>query len=256
MGSARRAGFQPLGVQLYTLRQAMRQSVERTLERVAAIGYREVEFAGYFGRPPRELGEMLNALGLAAPSTHAADLNTIRTNWPRALQDALAIGHRYLICPSLPASERSEDGYRRIAELFNRAGEEALAWGVRLGFHNHEVEFQPLNAAGTSGYDILLAETDPRYVAMQLDLYWMARAGQDPVRYFSAYPGRYVSIHVKDMDSSGGMADVGSGVLPFQRYLAAAKLAGVRHYFVEHDNPGDPFASVQASYRYLAALDW
>ena len=142
------AGLQPVGLQLYTLRQAMRESVERTLERVVAIGYREVEFAGYFGRTPRQVRELLDTVGLAAPSAHSADLNTIRNDWPRALQAALEIGHEYLVCPSLPANERTEDGYRRVAELFNRAGEQASALGLRLGFHNHDAEFQHLGASG------------------------------------------------------------------------------------------------------------
>jgi sugar phosphate isomerase/epimerase len=256
LGGARvGAGLQPVGLQLYTLRQAMRESVERTLERVVAIGYREVEFAGYFGRTPRQVRELLDAVGLAAPSAHSADLNTIRNDWSRALQAALEIGHEYLVCPSLPASERTEDGYRRVAELFNRAGEQASALGLRLGFHNHDAEYQPLGASAVRGYDILLTETDPRYVVMQLDVYWIARAGEDPVRYFSAHSGRYVSVHVKDMDATGRMTEVGSGVLSFQRYLAAARLAGVRHFFVEHDNPADPFASVETSYRYLSSLE-
>jgi sugar phosphate isomerase/epimerase len=243
-----------IGVQLYTVRNAMKENVERTLEQVARIGYKEVEFAGYFGRTPQQVRAQLDANGLTAPSAHSADLPTVRTRFAEVLETATIIGHRYVLCASLPRSEQTLDGYKRIAAEFNRAGEVAAKSGLVFGFHNHDEVFTPLGS--TTGYDILLAETDPKLVAMQMDLFWIVKGGKDPLAYFAKYPGRFASVHVKDMAAGGAMVDVGAGQLPFAKYFAQSKQAGIRHYFVEHDEPADPFASIAASYRYLAALQF
>ncbi|HSA54671.1 MAG TPA: sugar phosphate isomerase/epimerase [Gemmatimonadaceae bacterium] len=248
----RHSSLSRIGVQLYTVRSSMQQGVERTLEEVARIGYKEVEFAGYFGRTPQQIRSLLDANGLTAPSSHGGDLNTIRTRWAQALEEAQVVGHRYLVCASLPRSEQTADGYQRVAAEFNRAGAEAARAGITLAYHNHDFEFRPLG--DTIGYDILLAECDPKLVLMQMDLFWIAKGGRDPLAYFAKHPGRFYSVHVKDMDASGAMVDVGAGQLPFARYFAQAEQAGIRHYFVEHDNPGDPMASIRASYDHLARL--
>jgi len=175
--------------------------------------------------------------------------------WNQVLETAATVGHSYLICPSLPGSVRgSSDGYREAADVFNRAGEQARAAGIQFGFHNHAVEFEPLD--GQVPYDLLLAETDPQYVTYQLDLFWAVRAGADPLEYFAEHPGRFSSVHVKDMDGTPerGMVDVGAGVMDFTTMFAQRERAGIRHFFVEHDNPTDGFASVRASYEYLAQL--
>lgn len=232
----------------------MQDSVERTLEQVARIGYKEVEFAGYFNRTAKEIRALLDANGLTAPSAHSADLPSIRNRFGQVLEDAATIGHRYVICASLPRSEQSVDGYKRVAAEFNRAGEQAAKSGIRLGFHNHDQEFAPLG--DTNGYDILLAECDPKSVTMQMDLFWTVRGGKDPLAYFAKYPGRFASVHVKDMAAGGAMVDVGAGQLPFASYFAQSKQAGIQHYFVEHDSPADPMASIAASYRYLSRLQF
>lgn len=241
-----------IGVQLYTVRRAMQDSVERTLEQVARIGYKEVEFAGYFSRPARDIRALLDANGLTAPSAHSADLPSIRTRFGQVLEDAATIGHRYVVCASLPRSEQSADGYKRVAGEFNSAGAVAAKSGITLGYHNHDGEFQPLG--DTNGYDILLAECDPKVVTMQMDLFWTVKAGRDPLAYFAKYPGRFSSVHVKDMAADGAMVDVGAGQLPFAKYFAQSKQAGIQHYFVEHDSPADPMASIAVSYKYLSAL--
>jgi sugar phosphate isomerase/epimerase len=230
----------------------MRENVERTLEQVARIGYKEVEFAGYFGRTAQQIRAQLDANGLTAPSAHSADLNTVRNRYAQVLEEATTIGHRYVLCASLPRSEQTADGYKRVAAEFNRAGEVAARSGITFGFHNHDEVFAPLG--DTNGYDILLAETDPKLVTMQMDLFWTVKGGKDPLAYFAKYPGRFSSVHVKDMAGEGTMVDVGAGHLPFAKYLAQSKQAGIQHYFVEHDTPADPMASIAASYRYLAAL--
>ena len=241
-----------VGVQLYTVRRAMQDSVERTLEQVARIGYKEVEFAGYFGRPAKDIRALLDANGLSAPSAHSADLPSIRNRFGQVLEDAATIGHRYVICASLPRSEQSADGYKRVAAEFNNAGALAAKSGITLGYHNHDGEFQPLG--DTNGYDILLAECDPKVVTMQMDLFWTVKAGRDPLAFFAKYPGRFSSVHVKDMAADGAMVDVGAGLLPFTKYFAQSKQAGIQHYFVEHDSPTDPMTSIAVSYKYLSAL--
>jgi len=245
-----------IGVQLYTVRQAMAQDFEGTLARVAEIGYREVEFAGYFNRDAKAVRAALDAAGLDAPAAHIP-LENLRTRWPQTLDDARVVGHRYLVVPSLPTEDsRTLDGYRAVADLFNRAAEEARGAGIRLGFHNHAGEFAPLS--GRIPYDVLLEETDPRLVWFELDLYWIARGGGDPLAYFARYPGRFSMVHVKDMDATPqqGMVDVGAGVMDFKRIFARREQAGIRHCFVEHDNPESPFDSIRRSFDYLRQLEF
>ena len=126
--------------------------------------------------------------------------------------------------------------------------------GITFGYHNHDFEFRPLE--GTNGYDVLLAGTDPKLVSLQMDLYWITRAGKDPLQYFAKYPGRFFSVHVKDKNAAGDMVAVGEGQLPFAKYFAQSAQAGIQHYFVEHDSPTDAMASITTSYKALAALDY
>ena len=242
-----------IGVQLYTVRDQMRESVERTIEQVARIGYKEVEFAGYFNRPAKDVRTLLDANGLTSPSAHSADLTSLRNRLTQLLDEASTIGHKYVVCASLPRSEMTADGYKRVAAEFNRAGEAAAKQGIKVGFHNHDGDHVPLGA--TNGFDILLAECDPRYTTIQMDLFWTVKAGKDPLEYFATYPGRFYSVHVKDMAAGGAMVDVGAGQLPFAKYFAS-KQAGIQHYFVEHDTPSDPMASITTSYQYLRRLEF
>jgi sugar phosphate isomerase/epimerase len=244
-----------IGIQLYTVRRDFQRDVEGTLARVAEIGFKEVEFAGYPAGVAPSLKAILDRLGLSAPSSHQG-MQAIRADWGRTLDDAAALGQRYIVVPSIGREERQTlDGWKRVAALFNRAGEEARARRIQFGYHNHDFEFAPIE--GTIGYDVLLAETDPQLVAMELDLYWMTRGGKDPVEYFAKHPGRFPLLHVKDMDATPerGFADVGKGTIDFRRIFARAKQAGVKHYFYEQDlTPGPPLDSARASYDYLKAL--
>jgi sugar phosphate isomerase/epimerase len=241
-----------LGVQLYTLRSLMEASVPLTLEQVARIGYSEVEFAGYFGVRPSQLRRWLDDLGLAAPAAHVSLLDG---DLAAILDAAVELGHRYLIQASLPLlGRRSLNTFRRAAASLNQAGAAANKRGLAVAYHNHDFEFMP--AGGMVPYDILLAETDPSLVWMEMDLYWIAKAGRDPLRYFAAHPGRFGLCHLKDMDRRGRIADVGRGILDFRGILAQRQKAGLQHFFVEHDSPRDPIASVQTSYNYLDTLRW
>ncbi|MBI1966858.1 MAG: sugar phosphate isomerase/epimerase [Gemmatimonadetes bacterium] len=241
-------------MQLYTLRQAMARDVEATLAQVAVIGFTQVEFAGYFGKTPAQMRAILDRHGLAAPSAHIP-IEMLSRNWATVLEEAHDLGHRYLCVAWIPAEmRRTVDDYKRVAELFSRAGEESHAHGIRFAYHNHDFELAPLE--GRVPLDVLLEETDPAHVWFELDLYWITKGGGDPLAYFNRYPNRFPLVHVKD--SAGPpdhrMVDVGQGTIDWKRIFARRDQAGIRHYFVEHDEPQDPFASIRASYQYLRRL--
>src|SRR2546426_202061 len=168
-----------IGLQLYTVRHQMEKDFEGTIARVAAIGYREVEFAGYFGRTPRDVRALLDHHGLSAPSSH---VSLAPEQWRGALDAAPIVG----------------------------------------------------------------------------DLYWIVKGGQDPLAYFARWPGRFPMVHVKD--SAGPpdhrMVEVGAGKIDFKKIFAQRDQAGIQHFFVEHDEPADPFASIRASYEYLKHLEF
>lgn len=236
------------GVQLYTVRSEMEKGVDRTLARIATIGYREVEFAGYFGKKPAEIAQWLKANGLSAPSAHV-ERDDMGKAWGRVLDEAATIGHRWVVVAWVPDKDRgSADAYRRLAAEFNAAGAAAKARGLSFAYHNHDFEFTPLG--GTNGHEVLLRECDPALVQFELDLYWTTKAKVDPVAYVARHAQRFPLVHVKDMTPAGAMTEVGAGTIPFQKIFDAAN-GGIRHFFVEHDEPRVPFESVTQS---LAAL--
>jgi sugar phosphate isomerase/epimerase len=250
--SRRRESFrlQRIGVQLYTVRDLMQANVRATLELVARVGYREVEFAGYFDTPPDRLRRWLDELGLTAPAAHVPLLDGSAGGIFDAAEE---LGHRYLVQGSIPASQqRSLDGYRRVAETLNQAGAAARRHNLMVAYHNHDFEFKPMG--GIVPYDVLLSGTDPALVWLEVDFYWMAKAGRDPLPYFAAHRNRFRLCHLKDIDGRGRITEVGSGRLDFRRILSQRDQAGLRHFFVEHDEPRDPAASIRTSYEYLRKL--
>ncbi|MFI5207470.1 MAG: sugar phosphate isomerase/epimerase family protein [Gemmatimonadales bacterium] len=242
-----------LGVQLYTVRGLMESDFEGTLRQVARIGYREVEFAGYFNHAPRDIRAMLDRFHLVSPGTHVP-IEALDSGFDRMLDDAHMLGQEYVVVAWTPVERRRTlDDWRRIAELYNRAGEQAHAAGLQFAYHNHSYEFVALE--GRLPYDVLLEATDPRLVRCEMDLYWITAGGQDPLAYFARYPGRFPLVHVKDMAADKRMVDVGAGVIDWRAIFARREQAGIRHYLVEHDEPADPIASIRASYAYLSRLD-
>jgi sugar phosphate isomerase/epimerase len=180
-------------------------------------------------------------------------LEAAGAGWESLLQDARTIGQKYLVVASV-GSVTDIDGYRRIAERFNRAGEIARKAGIALAYHNHDYEFTPIQ--GKLPFDVLLEETDPNYVCFEIDLYWIFKGNQDPLRYFKRWPGRIRMLHLKDAARSPphDMTEVGAGMLDWKRILSGAHTEGVEHFFVEQDKAADPFASINASYAYLRQL--
>lgn len=253
--TAHRSRLNRIGLQLYTVRKAMQADVEGTIARVAATGYQEVEFAGYFGKSPTEIRAMLDRHGLSAPAVHVGSIAP--DQWPTSLEAAATIGHRYVVVPWIPAEERATlDGWKRVAENYNRIAAEARAAGLQFAYHNHDFEFVPVE--GRIPFDVLLENTDPQLVQLEIDLYWITKGGQDPLRYFQRWPGRVPLVHVKDSAGPPGhrMVDVGAGKINFKKIFARREQAGIRHAFVEHDEPPDPFASIRASYEYLKRLEF
>jgi sugar phosphate isomerase/epimerase len=262
-----------VGVQLYTVRDDMKKDFAGTIAKVAQIGYKEVEFAGYFDHSPAEIRSLLDKNGLTAPSCHL-DLETIEKQLPQTVEAAHTIGHTFIICPWIDEKVRkSPDGWKQVAASFNKAGEAVKKAGIQFGYHNHTFEFVPNNnLGGKMPYDFLLENTDPNLVKMEMDLCWISVTGNDPVSYFERFPGRFPLVHVKDVkelpkvapDKSGEftnsnfekdvMTSAGSGVIDWKRIFGHADKAGIQHYFVEHDAPADPFASIAASYKYLSTV--
>jgi sugar phosphate isomerase/epimerase len=252
--AATRGRIERVGLQLYTVRSEMRRDLEGTLARVAEIGYREVEFAGYFDRTPAQIAAVLERHSLVAPSTHIG-LDQMQSDWDRVAQDAAAIGHTYVTVPWLAAQERqSVDDWKRTADVFNERARRARSAGLRFAYHNHDFEFTRIG--DVVPFDVLLAATDPDLVDFELDIYWITRAGFDALDYLARFPGRFTMTHLKD---SGGapdheMVDVGSGTIDFARVIDAANASGVRHHFVEHDQPADALSSIRSSYAYLSGM--
>ena len=245
------------GVQLYTVRSLMERDVAATLREVSAVGYREVETAGLFGLSPAQFRAALDDAGLVTPAAHIA-MDIVRREPAATLESARILGQKWVVVPWLDPAERTAEGYRRAAEDLNRFGAAAQEHGIRAAYHNHDFEFEPLPEGGT-GYDVLLDATDPSLVDIELDLFWAVKAGRDPIALFSAHPGRFALCHVKDMSDIAGsqeMVPVGAGEIDFAAIFARAEQAGLRHSFVEHDNPSDPIESIRTSLEHLQQISY
>jgi sugar phosphate isomerase/epimerase len=265
----------PLGLQLYSVRDLMKADFAGTLQKVAAIGFKEVEFAGLFEKTPKEVRALLDKNGLTSPSTHA-DWATVENKLSETLETAKILGQQYIIVPYVGEAERKQpDIWKRAADLFNKAGKESQKSGIQFAYHQHSFEFVPSEALGGKlPYDYLLENTDPALVKMELDICWTVAAEQDPVAYFNRYPGRFPLIHVKDWlkdgkdaaayagalgqgtKFTGQMTSVGAGSIDWKRIFASADKAGIKHYIVEYDNPKSPLDDLGASYTYLRNLSF
>jgi sugar phosphate isomerase/epimerase len=250
----------PLGLQIYTLRDDLDKNLPSILKALNTIGYKEVElFPALYNRPAAELRKMLADNGLSAPSGHF-DYDMLESK----LDYAEELGLKYFICPMLPEAKRNLRGYREAASQFNIAGADLRHRGIRFGFHNHNYEFKDLD--GKTGFDVLMEETDPKLVCLELDCYWLTQAGFDPVEMIKKYSDRVRLLHLKDRkpgfatshelnDAAMHFTEVGAGTLDWKSILAAAKEVGVEHLFVERDN-GDlpPLDSLRISFKNLQKL--
>lgn len=249
-----------LGLQLYTLRDSIPNDPKGVLKKVAEYGYKELETYSYsggkiFGMAFADFGKYVEDLGMKVVSGHYGIDQIEGDSWEKAIADAKGINQPYMVVPYLPDTERTSlDDYKRICDKLNKAGEVCNKNNIRFGYHNHAFEFQEMD--GKKPFDVMLAELDPKNVSMEMDIYWVVRAGGDPLQYFDQYPGRFEQWHVKDMDKNDRdkNADVGTGSIDYKPIFAQAKKSGMRHWYVEQETyPGDPIQSVAASATFMKA---
>jgi sugar phosphate isomerase/epimerase len=252
-----------IGLQLYTVRDAMGKDVAGTLAKVAQTGYTSVE-AGYsegkyYGLDPKAFAALLKQNNLIMPSSHyrlgedGPVAGTILNGWDKAVDDAASIGQKYMVCAWLSPAERGKlDHYKKLADDFNKAGETCKKAGIQFCYHNHDFEF--IQEDGKYPYETLLDNTDKNLVKMEIDLYWLTKANQDPSALIEKHAGRFPLWHVKDMDKTEkkNFTEVGNGVIDFKKIFTHADKAGLKYFFVEQDScPGDPMDSITQSITYI-----
>ena len=249
-----------IGIQLYTLRNLMEKDLEGTLARVAEIGYKEVEFAGYFGKSPAQVRAILKKNGLTSPSTHTP-LPKSDDDFKKVCDEAKTIGHKWVVIAYLvPEERKNADDWARHADHFNKLGAITKAHGLRLAYHNHDFEF--MKVGDVTGLDVLLSKTDAKLVDYEMDLYWVTKAGGDPITIIKRYPHRFPLMHAKDATPAPerAMADVGSGTINFAKIFAQASTSGMKHVYVERDDAGDKgadaFVSATNSFKHLSKLNY
>ena len=242
-----------IGLQLYSLRNEMAADFEGTLKKVAELGYKEMQFAGYHGRSPEHVRRLLDQLGLTSPAAHVS-LNIVREDLEKQIDIARELGQKYIVIPSIPADERTLSHYENHAKTLNEAGKKCKEAGLTVAYHNHSFEFEMQN--NKIGYDYLLSLTDPNLVSFELDLYWAVNADVDPISIFKKHPGRFPMVHVKDRNAQGQMVDVGRGIINFSEIFSHSDTAGIKHYFVEHDYPDDGINSIAYSFNALSNINF
>ena len=252
------------GLQLYSLRDQLPKDVKGYIAKVAGAGYKEVEPFGYskkdgfWGLDAKAFSNLLKQNGLTTASAHFGmdqyfvegktdDLETY-------IEAANITGMTYVIIPSINGEVlKSADQFKQVAEKMNKAAEICKKSGLKLGYHNHNFEWKPVD--GTTFYDVILKETDPALVHMEMDMYWVVRAGQDPIKLFQQHPGRFALCHLKDMDKTNHNlnTEIGNGAIDFKKILSYKKLAGLEHFIVEQENFTniDPIVSISKSAAYV-----
>lgn len=244
-----------IGIQLWTVRDLFKQNAAAMMKMLAATGFNQIEFANLEPLPiaPREMRKMGDDLGIVFPSSHF-NPNIFFDSPQKAIDIAGELGCKYVINSWIDESERTKAGYHSQAERFNKLGVDMRKAGFRYGFHNHQFEFQKMDGNKT-GYDILLQNTDPSFVDMELDMYWVVDGGADIVDLLTRYPARFRLAHIKDRTADGRMVNVGEGVIDWKTVIAKSRDVGIEYYFVEHDEPAAPVsAAVATSLTYLRNL--
>lgn len=257
-----------IGLQLYTVREAMQSDPEGTLAKVAQIGYNSLEGATYtgtekfYGLEAAAFAKLLKQNNLIMPSSHfklgEEKINgetvkgTILSDWQKAVDAAATVGLKYMTLSSLAPAERGGlDHFKIVAEHLNKAGETCKKSGIQLCYHNHNYEF--VEQDGQLPYNILLS-TNKDFVKMEIDLYWVTKAGKDPIALFNEHPGRFPLWHVKDMDNTTDhyFTEIGNGIIDFKKLFTQANKSGLKYFFVEQDKtPGSPFDSIIKSMTYI-----
>ena len=249
-----------IGLQLYSLRDVINADAKVILKKLADYGYKELEAYSYdggkiFGMKYKEFTDFAKTLGMRVTSGHyafgksestKAIQGSVMNGWEKAVSDAKESGQEFMVVPYLNTDERND--YKGVCESLNKAGEVCNRYGIRLNYHNHEFEFEQFE--GQVAYHVMLKELDPKLVGMEMDLYWMYVAEQNPLEYFAKYPGRFEQWHVKDMDKTDPkkQVDVGTGRIDFKSIFAKASLAGLKHFYIEQEQyPSSSLESIKNS---------
>jgi sugar phosphate isomerase/epimerase len=242
-----------VGVQLYSVRKEMMSDAIGTLKKLGQIGYQEIESAqsekgNYYGLEPKEIKKLLKDQGMTLRSGHTH----IDKNWQKSIDEAAEAGQEYIICSVLPSPGQTVGNYQKSADMFNQAGEQCKKSGIMFGYHNHESEYDTVE--GKVLYDVLLDNTQPGLVHMEMDLGWVIAAGKDPLAYFSKYPGRFPLWHLKDMSlAEKKSVEFGKGSVDIIGLMKQAKQAGMKYYFIEQEEYAvTAFDSLEYDYNWLA----
>ena len=255
-----------IGLQLYTIRDAMDVDVPGSLKKVTDMGYKYIELAKYedgkfYGYEPEEFKKMVEDLGMVILSSHTqVEAHGITLeNAKKIADDHAKLGVKYCVQPWIVEEARTTiASYQKMAADWNQVGEIMKGVGIQFGYHNHNFEFDVVEGK-VPYFDVMLAELDPALVTMEIDLFWTIKAGHNPVEIFKKYPGRFQLFHMKDMFTNEApffttvgvtdFAPVGAGVINFKEILAAKDIAGTKHMIVEQDSTkdGKPFEAIQTS---------
>jgi sugar phosphate isomerase/epimerase len=235
----------------------MLEDAAGTLKTLASLGIKQIESARsnkghYYGLKPKEIKQICSDLGMSVRSGHAH----LDNQWQQAMDEAVEAGQEYLIISSLPTTGQTADNYKKVAEAFNKAGEECKKLNLKFGYHNHEYEFESDN--GQVLYDVLMKNTQADLVFMELDLGWVIVAGKNPLDYFKQYPGRFPLWHLKDMDMTKKQStEFGKGGLDIKAMLKNEKQSGMKYFFVEQEEYAtNPLESMQQNMAYLKKLKY
>jgi len=257
------------GLALYTVRDDMSADAKTTLKAVVDAGYKNIEAAGYsegkfYNMTPSDFKAYVNELELVPVSTHHSDVTL--ENADTMMADVKTAGFEYFVVPIPPMGLFNFDpetmtmsmtgGAENLTKIINTLGEKAHNAGLKLLYHNHDFEFKE-DKDGVVVIDYLLENTDPKFVNFQMDLFWVTKAGADPIAYFEKYPGRFKLWHVKDMDDQGRFAPVGNGSIDFEKILAKKELSGMEYYMVEQDMTFDdmkPLEAIKISHKGLKKI--
>lgn len=260
-----------IGLQLYTVRDQIAKDPEATIAKIAQIGYNSAEVFGYdgskfFGKTPAQFAGLLKKHQITSPSGHYMMMNYLTKGDHDDLKNniaaAVAVGNKYLVVPYLVDSMRTSlDDYKKLAAKLNTAAAEAKKAGLKLAYHNHNFEFKDWGG-GMTGFDVFLKETDPSLVFFEMDMYWVVRAGLDPIQLIKAHPGRFRMWHVKDMsqkvaatqttDGQQYFAPVGTGVIDYKNIFKHKKESGMEYFYVEQDQTSEPvFDAITKSFKYV-----
>jgi len=255
-----------IGLQLYTVRNAMDEDVAGSLKKVSDIGYKYIELANYadrkfYGYDPPEFKKMVNDLGMEIPSSHTQveGVGVTLDNARIMAEDHASLGVKYCLQPWIVEEMRTSiASYQQMAENWNRIGEVMKEFGIQFGYHNHNFEFDTVEGK-IPYFDVFLAELDKDLVTMEIDMFWVTKAGYDPVEIIKEYPGRFKLFHMKDMYTNeepyfttvgvDDFAPVGEGVIDFKRILEVKDVAGMEYMIVEQDQSrdGTPFIDIGKS---------